>query len=168
MLDSIKLRFDNLEKRRLTLVERVRAMSETEQQSPPRPNSFTPAEVIKHFAMIESFNAAFLDKNPPRTLSGQKTALRFFGNFAMNGMKDTVKGVSSLPQATPKGEVDLEAAAAEWEAVRVKLRSYFEQVTDADAAFIKMMWLFGTLSANMYLDLMETHTHYHEVRLERV
>ena len=60
--------------------------------------------------------------------------------------------------------MDLEASVERWESARRKLGVYLEQVTDPDAAFIKMTWLFGTLSANMYLDLVETHMTYHEKR----
>lgn len=164
MLPEIGSRLGKLEQRRVALVNRVRALSPEQRNMRRDKNAFTAAEVVEHFALIEHFNCVFLDRAEPKTLHGQKVALRLIGKMAIKGMQDTAKGVQTLPQAVPTGTLILEESAERWEGARRKLGVYLEQVTDPDAAFIKMMWLFGTLSAKMYLDLVEIHMTYHEAR----
>jgi hypothetical protein len=158
----------SMEDRRSAIIDKVRAMDDTKQHTKPETGGFSPVEVIEHFALMESFNADFLDRTPPETLSSEKTAIRVMGKMVLKGLKDPSKYMgNTLPAAVPRSNVGIETAAVHWGAVRSRLRNHFQGVTDPDAAFIKMMWFFGTLSANQYLELLESHLDYHEKRMPK-
>ena len=164
MRKSIEDRFNALEVRREAMVERVRALDESKRDVKPA-TGFSPVGVVEHIALMEEFNVGFLDLMPPDRLSGEKTVLRILGKMVGKGLNDPTKYMSrTLPAAVPKGPIGIETAAVHWTSVRGRLRAHFVNVSEPDAAFIKMDWLFGTLSANQYLDLVEAHMRYHEVR----
>lgn len=165
MIDVLAKRYVALEDRRLALVARVRAMPPEKRMARPDPSSFAALEVVEHFALVEHFNMVFLDRAAPSTLGGQRPALRMLGKYVMKGMQNPERGMPTLPQAEPQGSLVLDESASKWEGARWKLKRYLDEVTDPDAAFIKMAWMFGTLSATMYLDLVEAHMAYHEKRL---
>ena len=169
MLKTIEERMNAMEARRSVLIDRVRAMDDAKQHVKPANGGFSPVEVIEHFALMESFNADFLDRTPPETLTSEKTAIRMMGKMVLKGLKDPIKFMgNTLPAAVPKSSnIGIETATVHWGAVRSRLRNHLQGVTDPDAAFIKMMWLFGTLSANQYLDLLESHLDYHERRMPK-
>ena len=164
MVKSIEDRFNAIEARRVALVDRVRALDHTKQNVKPA-GSFSPVEIVEHLALMESYNTDFLDRTPPVTLAGDKTTIRIMGNMVLKGLKDPSKFMSrTLPAAIPRAGIGVETAAVHWSSVRIRLREHFHAVSDPDAAFIKMDWLFGTWSANQFMDLIESHMNYHEKR----
>ena len=158
-----------MEVRRSVLIDRVRTMDDAKQHMKPANGGFSPVEVIEHLALMESFNADFLDRIPPENLSNEKIAIRMMGKMVLKGLKNPAKFMgNTLPAAVPKSSnIGIETAAVHWGAVRSRLRNHLQSVSDADAAFIKMMWFFGTLSANQYMDLLESHLDYHEKRMPK-
>lgn len=167
MRKAIEDRYKALEVRREAMIERVRALDESRRDLKPE-QGFSPVGVIEHIALMEEFNVGFLDLLPPERLSGEKTVIRVLGKMVFKGLSDPTKYMGrTLPAAIPKGTTGIETATVHWTSVRTRLWNHFQSVSDPDAAFIKMDWLFGTLSANQYLDLVEAHMRYHEVRFPK-
>jgi hypothetical protein len=168
MNQEIQSRFEDLEKRRVALTSLVLALTPEQQQAHPDPKAFSPAETLEHFALAEQFNLSFLQKTPPSTLAGKKASARFGYKFALDGLQKAAHVMQPLPVMCPKGTVIAASAAKKWEGVRALTEKYLDKVTNPDAAFAKMLFFFGTLSANDYLALMEAHMSYHEKRFPKV
>ena len=143
-------------------------LSPEKQNAHPDPKAFSAAEVIEHFALTEEWNLGFLRKNPPTSLKGKAVKHGLLFKTAVSQMQNPVKQIATISKMTPKGSVDPVLAAKHWEVVRKEMAGFFEQVSDVNAPFAKFLFFFGTLSASDYLDLLEAHITYHEVRFPRV
>jgi len=167
MHPDIQKRFDDLETRRKALVDRVRSMPSEKQKQPGPSKGFSPLETVMHFAIAEAGNNQFLKKAPPSTLTGRKVKHGFAFGGTMKGMAEPSKQMFSPPMFVPKGTFTVDEADKAWEAARKELGSYLEQAKNPDDAFIKMMFLFGTLSASDYIAFTEAHMSYHEARVRK-
>jgi hypothetical protein len=161
---EIQGRFEKLEARRQALVERVRALPPEKQKQKPASKAFSALEIIMHFALAEASNNGFLKKAPPTTLKGRKVSHGIFYGPTLLGLQSAGKIVTSPPMFVPKGEFTLDQADKAWALARRDLARYLEQVERPEAAFIKFLFFFGTLSALDYLSFTEAHMHYHETR----
>lgn len=160
---SIKKRFDALEDRRVAFMGRVRALTPEQQAAQPAPGLFSPAEVVKHFALVENGNLQFLRNTPPSTLKDRKPRVGFIFNQVVKAGQSASKRLPTLPYMIPREAVDLDAAGKEWAAARAELTTYLEAVQAPDKAFCKFTFFFGLASADQFLTIMESHMHYHEV-----
>ncbi|HLK13536.1 MAG TPA: hypothetical protein VKT78_01915 [Fimbriimonadaceae bacterium] len=165
---EIKRRFDDLERRRVAMTAKVRAMTPEQQNAHPDPKAFSALEVIKHFSLAENGNLQFLRNTAPSSLQGQKPKLRFMYHKVLKGLKDPSKMMATLPYMVPSGALNIEDADRSWEAARAELAAFLEPVDAQDDAFCKFMFLFGLGSADDYLALMEAHMNYHEARFPKV
>ncbi len=161
---ELQKRFDNLEARREALVERVRALPPEKQRQKPLSKAFSPIEIIMHFALAETSNNGFLKKAPPQTLKGKKVWHGIFYEPTLRGMQNPAKQVGTPPMFVPKGDFTLDQADKQWATARRDLGMFLEKVERPEAAFIKFLFIFGTLSAADYLAFTEAHMHYHETR----
>ena len=164
MHPDLQKRFDDLEVCRAAYVDRVRAMPADKQKERGPGGSFSPLEVVKHFAIAESGNNGFLRKAPPPTLKGRKVKYGFAYKNALTGMQNPTKPIGTPPMFVPKGQFTLDDADREWANARKELAGYLEQAETPDAPFIKFLFFFGILSAADYLEFTEAHMTYHESR----
>ncbi len=164
MHKDIKARFDAIEKRRKALVQRVQKLSADQQQARPNPRAFSPAEVIKHFALAEESNLNFLRKHPPETLTGRKPKVTFIFRKTVEMMNNPKKEIATVGYMIPKGTVDLDEADHHWAAVRHEVGKYFETIQDPKDPMVRFLFFFGLASASDFLDLIESHHTYHEER----
>ncbi|HWD40810.1 MAG TPA: hypothetical protein VG944_18320 [Fimbriimonas sp.] len=164
MHPDIEKRWNGVEERRVALVKRVEGLSGPDQITRPKAGSFSPAEMIMHMALAERWNVGMMKKSPPPSLKGRKVKHGIFWDKTLETMRHPSGEVRTMPQMTPKGQVHLKDAEKAWEDVRKEMRVYFAQCETPDSPMLKHMFLIGTLSASDYLDLLEAHLHYHEVR----
>lgn len=164
MQAELAKRFAALEKRRIALVKRVKALPAETQVTKRSAAEFSPAEMIMHMAITEHGNLVFLQKTPLSALKGKTPKTTFFFKGTVAKMQDPTKPTPTLPFMIPKGPVDVDVAAQSWEAARSQIRGYLEKAESPEAAFIKFHFVFGTASASDLLDLLEAHTTYHEKR----
>src|ERR1019366_10332325 len=108
MNTEIKGRGESLKRRRKALTERVLALLPEKQVAHPDPKAFSPVEVIKHFALAENGNLQFLRNNPPASLQGQKTHLRFVYHKVLSQMNGASKRVGTMPYMVPDSKVTLD------------------------------------------------------------
>ncbi len=161
MNGAIRKRFDNLERRREDLTDRVRALTPA-QQTAKDGKYFSPIEVLQHCGLAEKYNLEFLFKDPPRTLTGRSPKPRFVYRKVLKTMQNATR-VGTMPSMVPKNAANLESAAHSWAAARAELEGFLEQVDELDDPFCQFNFLFGLASVDDYLKLMEAHMHYHEV-----
>jgi hypothetical protein len=164
MHPELKARFDAIETRRKALVDRVRALPSEKQKQQPADKGFTPLEIIMHFAIAESSNMEFLRKTPPASLKGKKVRYGIFYPMTLKGLQNPGKQMTAPPMFVPKGAFTLDEADQKWQAVRKEFAGYLEQAENPQDPWIKMFFIFGTLSAADYLEFTEAHLGYHEAR----
>lgn len=165
---EIKRRFEALERRRVAMTEKVRAMTPAQQNSRPDKRAFSPVEVLMHFALAEQGNLQYLRNNPPLTLQSQKPQLRFMYRRVVAAMQAADKRIATAPYMVPKGPISVDEADRAWSAARAELSGYLNDAASPDDAFCKFMLFFGLGSADDFLTLMEAHMHYHEKRFPAV
>jgi hypothetical protein len=168
MHPELEQRFSVLEDRRRAMVERVRALPKEKQNARPSSKDFSPAEVIMHMALAEEGNVKFMRKTPPRELKDRKPKVTFIFRKTVQAMRNPVKPIATVGYMIPKGQVDLDEADRKWEAIRTEMRSFLDQVESPQAPAAKMLFFFGTPSADDYLNLLESHHDYHEARFPQV
>lgn len=164
MHPELAKRFAELEKRRVALVERVRTLPAEKQKTKRSPSEFSPVEMIMHIAITEHGDVVYLRKTPPESLKGKRPKTTFFFKSTVSRMQNPVKQMPTLPFMEPKEDVDLALAADSWAAARIQIAEYLEKVETPSEAFIKFHFIFGTASAQEFLDLLEAHMNYHEKR----
>ena len=164
MHPEIESRFDKLEERRTALTERVRMLPAAKQTAQPAPKEFSPAEVIMHMALAETYDLKKMEKE--LDLSGKCPKPTFFYRNAIKNMA-AAKRMPTFGAMTPKSAVNLDAPDKAWAEVREKQKKYFDRIADPGDPMIKHPF-FGLLSAADVLTLLEAHAHYHETRLPAV
>ena len=168
MHPRLEKRWKDLEDRRVALVQRVTDLPATRRGNRPADGTFSPVEVIQHFALVEKGNVAYMRKAPPASLLGQNPKPSFIFHKTLKSMRDPNKAVATLPSMRPKSGSSLEGAAQLWEEMRVETSGYLGQVRDPHDPMVRFNILFGLASAWDYLDLLEAHTYYHEQRFPKV
>jgi hypothetical protein len=168
MHPEIARRVEKIKQDRLELIKRVTSLPADQQHAKPGGKGMSPAEVLAHFVMIERGNVKFLEKAPTASLKGRKVKPGPIYKPTVDKMRDTSKEASTLPMFIPKGPVDVAKTVAEFEAIRGVVVQNLEQAESPDSPFIKMMFLFGTLSVTQFLDLLEVHQKYHLDRFPKV
>ncbi len=162
MLPEIESRFASLESRRQSMVERVRTLKPGARTARPKSGEFSPVEVLMHMALAEKFDLMQLEKSTPESFRGRTAKPSFIFPNAVKRICEEKK-MGTFKSMTPLSGVTLESASHDWEQVRASLRSYFDRVTDLDSPMIKL-FIFGRLSALDFLNLLEAHCKYHEIR----
>jgi hypothetical protein len=168
MHPQLEKRWKSLENRREVLVERVSALPEVRRNHRPPDGTFSPIELIQHFALAEAGNLEFMRKAPPKSLVGLNPKPTFFFHRTVESLRSPSKAVATLPSMKPKSPATLELAAERWAEVRVETGEFLEQVRDPHDAMVRFNIMFGLASASDYLDLLEAHTLYHEERFPKV
>jgi len=115
-----------------------------------------------HMALAEEFNLARMQRWPRESLKRAKTTFVF--QRAVQGMSNPKRPAPTVGAMIPKDNVSLAEADSAWAKARGQLKENFEAVKDPGAPFVKMVFVFGTPSASEFMNLLEAHQTYHEVR----
>jgi len=162
MHPDVERRLYALEDRKNALIERVRALPLSQQNGEMPKGEMTPVGVLMHMALVEKAHSATLSVHPASELAQHKAHRGFmFNTFT----RDRTQGgwrPPLLPMFRPKEVLLLEEAEHEWNIHRREIARHLAGVKDPNAAFIKLPFFLGTLSASDYLTFVEVHTKYHE------
>lgn len=143
------------------LGNRLMELPEGSRMTQPANRGFAPAELIEHLAKAEEFNLAFLRKASPNQIAGRKVRPGPAYGMILKSFQ-TLKRTSAPPMLKPSKSPNMEVEFAKWKRSLDEVETYLAQTSSADAPFIKMSFLFGTLSASQFLDFQEAHINYHE------
>jgi hypothetical protein len=138
----------------------ILAIQEPGRSRNPSDGGFSPTELMEHMAKAEEFQLEFLRKSPPTTLGGRRVRPGFFYGFVLKSFR-ALKRISSPPMLRPTARPASEGEYARWIRLLDEAEQYVGQASSPEAAFIKMNFLFGTLSVEQYLDFQEAHVNYH-------
>lgn len=141
-------------------VERLLSIPESHWHTQPSDGGFSPAELMEHLAKAEEFNLKFLRKTPPRDIATRKVRPGFMYNMILKSFK-SLKRTSAPPMLKPAKSPNMRLQQEQWRKYLQEVDSFLGQVSAADLPFIKMNFLFGTLSADQFLAFQEAHIAYH-------
>lgn len=142
------------------LAAKLLAIDPSKHHLPSQDGGFSPAELMEHLAKAEEFNLVFLRKAAPPQISGRKVKPGPFYRMILNSFQN-LKRTSAPPMLKPTKTPDIQAKHQIWLKHLDEADGFLGQVAGADQPFIKMNFLFGTLSANQFLDFQEAHIKYH-------
>jgi len=148
-------RLDALKRRKIAFGEKLLAMDQSLWHTKPKDGGFTPAELMAHLMKAEEFNLNFLRKTSPKQLTGRSPKLGFM-------YKSVLKRTSTPPMLAPSKSPDIKAEFTKWQGALGEVDRFFAELQGPNAPFIKMNFLFGTLSAEQFLAFQEAHMGYHE------
>ena len=127
-----------------------------------RPSEFSPVEVVMHMALAETFSLDLMRTRPPVGLTDLHPKPSWIFPFALNRM-EAGNGVPTTGSMTPKSNVTLQEADARWTEVRLEILDLLTPLPTLECVALKHP-LFGLLSARDLLQLLTSHTQYHEIR----
>jgi DinB superfamily len=151
-----------LEVRRKTMTDRVAVLDNQAQIRRRRPSEFSPVEVIMHMALAETVSLEVMRQRPPIGLTTLRPKPSWIFAFALNRM-EAGNGVPTIGSMMPKSDVTLREADARWTEVRNEIHGLLSPLPTMDHVALKHP-IFGLLSARDLLQLLSSHTRYHEIR----
>ena len=160
-MDEHLTRHAELRAKKLEFADRLMKIDPSKRNNKPADNGFTPAELMEHMAKAEEFNLVFLRKVSPKQIEGRKVKPGPFYNFVLKSFQ-TLKRTSAPPMLKPSKQPDIDSAYSQWKSHLDEVEKFLGQVSTPSAPFVKMNFLFGTLSADQFLTFQEAHVHYHE------
>lgn len=140
--------------------ERLLSIPESQWHTHSSDGGFSPAELMEHLAKAEEFNLKFLRKTPPRDIATRKVKPGFMYNMILKSFK-SLKRTSAPPMLKPNKSPDMRLQGDQWRKHLEEVDSFLGHVSAVDSPFIKMNFLFGTLSADQFLEFQEAHIAYH-------
>ena len=143
------------------LANRLLQLPTDKQTTQPSDGGFSPAELMEHLAKSEEFNLKFLRKVGPTQISQRKVKPGPLYKSVLNTFQ-SLKRTSTPPMLKPGKTPNIEEHHSLWMKHLDEVETYFSQVSSLDAPFIKMNFLFGTLSVDQFLEFQEAHVKYHE------
>lgn len=143
------------------LASKLLAFSEPLRATHPKDGGFSPAELMEHLAKAEEFNLKFLRKVGPGQIVGRKVKPGPMYKMILGSFQN-LKRTSAPPMLKPAKSTNMEQQHALWMKHLDEVDSFLSQVPSADGPFIKMNFLFGTLSPSQFLDFQEAHIKYHD------
>lgn len=158
---DVAQRASTIRARKEGLANRVLALSPDKQRTQPSDKGFSPAELLSHLSETEEFNLGFLRKAPPSSLVGRSAKPGIFYGYVLKTFL-AFKRIASPPMLAPKAACQPEADAIRFKQQLDEIDGFLLQTKDMKATFIKMNFLFGTLSVDQYLTFQEAHIAYHE------
>lgn len=151
-----------LESRREHLTRTVLSKAPEQQQQPAVRGAFSPAETLEHMALTEKYYLPMFDKANRSKLGTKPPRRGYFFRVAVNRMRNAGP-MPTMGAMTPKGQVDVDAAAGHWESVRGELRTRLQGLPVDQAVFRHPF--FGRLSPELIIELFDAHTEYHAKRI---
>lgn len=143
------------------IANRLLQISTDKRGATPSDGGFGPAELMEHLAIAEEFNLKFLRKVGPKQIAARRVKPGPMYKMILGSFLN-LKRVSAPPMLKPSKTPDMEAQHAIWMKRLDEVDSFLSQVSTSDAPFIKMNFLFGTLSADHFLEFQEAHIKYHD------
>lgn len=140
---------------------RLMELPEKDRITAPSDGGFSPTELMEHLAKAEEFNLVFLRKVSPKQIANRMVKPGPIYRMILKSFQD-LKRVAAPPMLKPSKTSIMEAEFARWKKGLDEVETFLAQVPSADAPFIKMNFLFGTLSPNQFLDFQEAHIKYHD------
>lgn len=150
----------NLRETKQELAEKLLAIPESKHQEKPKDGGFTPAELMEHLAKAEEFNLKFLRKLGPKQIENRKVKPGPMYKSILDSFQN-LKRTAAPPMLKPAKMPNMQEQHARWMTHLNEVDKFVSQVASSDAPFIKMNFLFGTLSADQFMDFQEAHIKYH-------
>ncbi len=160
MHPSIAQRFEHLELRRHSLVEKVRSLPPAKQSTKPDPKSFSPVDLVMHLALAEQMSVLRMTKVGPKDLIGKNPKTTFIFRKIVANMRQGKK-MPAPSQTIPEGRLSIESASDFWTETRKNLFTFFCETKRAEDP-MQQFFLFGTMSAADLVELFEAHMDYHD------
>jgi len=157
-------RFGELESQRLRAVATVAALPETDRSAIPPGWAWSPAQVLTHLVLSEQEFLRRIATTAEMGTAGLRPRRPPFINIACFLGRHPFFAIPAPESLEPPGDASLESAARIWEVVRGDLRGWLETVDDPVRTVFCIHPIFGALSANQLLDVMEAHGIYHAKR----
>lgn len=142
------------------LASKLLAIPEAKRLEEPKDGGFSPAELMEHLAKAEELNLKFLRKAGPLQISHRQVKPGPMYRMIL-GSFQKLKRVSAPPMLKPTKSPNLEQQHDQWMRLLDELDAFMSQTSSSSGPFIKMNFLFGTLSADQFLDFQEAHIKYH-------
>ncbi|MBS1719055.1 MAG: DinB family protein [Armatimonadetes bacterium] len=141
--------------------KRLLAIPADKRHVQPSDGGFSPAELMEHLAKAEEFNLKFLRKVGPQQIASRRVKPGPFYNMIL-GSFTNLKRTSAPPMLKPAKTPDMDSHHSTWMKHLEEVESFITQVPSGSSPFIKMNFLFGTLSADQFLAFQEAHMKYHD------
>lgn len=169
MIDPLQKIFDDLEVSRARFMDTLKGLDEVQLSFRPRSDSWSALEVAEHVLIAEQLSTETMLRLAGRR-SRSRTLLQRLGYaavWAVLKLRLRVNTPSRVLQ--PSGGMTLRQIAAEWDASRARLRSYFEDLEPAaleHAGFGHPVA--GPMNLREALLFLLRHTRHHQEQLERI
>ncbi len=137
------------------LIDRVVKLPADRQRQRPNAREFTPCELIEHMRLADAMY--------PPLLSAAQPGMRAKPNFLYRLVLKRMRGGGRVPapkSLIPIEPIDLEASIAQWRINRAEIKR-LTAATPPDAAALKHP-LFGKMTVEQIIDLLDGHTAYHQ------
>ena len=169
MLPILRSRFDELERQRRVLLQRLLAHTPAQLAFHPAPGVWSLAQLIQHLVLVEEGTLMFLEKKAPRPASSRtlRDRLKWAVFSRVSPLPVRVKTPTDL--VVPRAEATVEALVQRWDAARVRLAEYLERVDDAALPLIVFKHAIGgPLPILETLDFVGLHIRHHEHQIRRI
>lgn len=169
MLPILRSRFDELERQRRALLDRLLAHTPAQLAFQPAPGAWSLAQLMQHLVLVEEGTLMFLEKKAPRPAASRtlRDRLKWAVFSRVSPMPVRVKTPTDL--VVPRAEATVESLVQRWDAARARLTEYLERVDDAAMPLIVFKHAIGgPLPILETLDFLGLHLRHHEHQIRRI
>lgn len=169
MLPILRSRFDELERQRRALLDRLLAHTPAQLAFRPAPGAWSLVQLMEHLVLVEEGTLMFLEKKAPRPASSRtlRDQLKWAVFSRLSPMPVRVRTPTDL--VVPGSEATVESLVQRWDAARERLVGYLERVDDAALPLIVFKHAIGgPLPILETLDFVGLHIRHHEHQIRRI
>ena len=153
-------RHQALKATKIELAKRLLDIPEPSRHTSPKDGGFSPAELMEHLAKAEEFNLKFLRKVGPKQIANRRVKPGPMYDMILKTFQN-LKRTSAPPMLKPAKTPNMQQQHSLWMKHLDEVETFLSQAGSPDSPFIKMNFLFGTLSADQFLAFQEAHVKYH-------
>lgn len=171
MLKDLQRQFEHLESTREALSQRLAQCSVEQLRYRSAPETWSPAEIVHHLVLAESFAVAYLEKKLEKISTLQKTGWRAALRSAVLtwALRAPLKFKAPSPLVLPKPDMAWDDLRAQWQAQREKLQTLLERVTpETSRLALYRHPVAGLLTPAQMLSFLQEHFDHHEKQIAKL
>lgn len=171
MLKNLQKQFEHLEQTRGALAQHLTQCSSEQLRYRSAPETWSPAEIVHHLVLAESFAVAYLEKKLEKASTLQKTGWRaaLRSTILKWALRSPLKFKAPSPLVLPKSDMAWDDLHAQWQAQREKLQNLLERVTpETSRLALYRHPVAGLLTPAQMLSFLQEHFDHHDKQIVKL